>query len=137
MHNLLQLTKVVKCGTQDVHIDPAILFVRLLVLVERSDDHISYFQYELTPYPASTFNGDYMRDVNKDLLGHAITDRKKEKSKNGKKRKYEETEQVEDEGVRDENCPVDLTSQEDINTSATSKIVLDKGALLHHVIWKS
>ena len=78
MHNLLQLTKVVKCGTQDVHIDPAILFVRLLVLVERSDDHISYFQYELTPYPASTFNGDYMRDVNKDLLGtQSLTERKK------------------------------------------------------------
>ena len=74
-----------------------------------------------------------MENVNKALLGQAITDRKKEKSKNGKKRKYEETEQKEDECVRDENCPEYLTSQEDIHTSNVSKFMLDGGALLHHV----
>ena len=52
-----------------------------------------------------------MRHVNKALLGHAITKEKKEKSwkKHGKKRKCEETEQVKDEGVSDENSPEDLT----------------------------
>ena len=64
VHNLLQLTKAVKIGTQDVHINPAILFIRLLVLVERSEERpVSYFQYELTQYQASIFNGDYMRHV--------------------------------------------------------------------------
>ena len=69
-------------------------------------------------------------------MGHAITDKKKEKPKSRKKRKYEETEQVEDEGVSDENCPEDLTSQEDIDKSNASKFVLDWGALLHDVTWK-
>ena len=41
-------------------------------VVERSEDPV----YN-TPYPASIFNGDYMRHVNKALLGHAIIDRKK------------------------------------------------------------
>ena len=136
MHNLLQLTKAAKVSTSDIYIDPAILFIRLLVLVERSENPVSYFQYELTPYPASIFYGDYMRHVNKVLLGHAITDKKKEKPKSRKKQKYEETEQVEDEGVSDENYPEDLTSQEDIDKSNASKFVLDGGALLHHVTWK-
>ena len=83
VRNFLQLTKAVKTGTQDVHIDPAILFTRLFVLVERSEDR--YLKYELTPYPASVFIGDYMRHVNKALLGLAIIDGKKEKPKNGEK----------------------------------------------------
>ena len=36
-----------KIGKQDFHIDPAILFIRLLVLAERSVDLVYYFQYEL------------------------------------------------------------------------------------------
>ena len=58
----------------------------------------------------SIFNGYYSRHVNKALLEHAIIDGKKQKPKNEKKRKYEETEQVEDERVSDENSPKDLTS---------------------------
>ena len=97
VRNLLQLTKAIKISTHDVYIDPAILFIRLLVLVERSDDPVSYFQYELTRYPASIFHGDYMKHVNKALLGHEITDKKKERPKSGKNRKCEETKKVEDE----------------------------------------
>ena len=37
----------------------------------------------------------------------------------------EKPEQVEDEVVSDENCPEDLTSQEDIDKSNASKYVLD------------
>ena len=77
MHNLLQLTKAIKAGKQDVHINPAILFTCWLVLVGRSEDPVSYFQYELARYQASIFNGDYMRHIHKALLRHAITDRKK------------------------------------------------------------
>ena len=43
---------------------------------------------------------------------------------------------MEDEGVSDENCPEDLTSQDDINTSNASKVVPDGVALLHHVTWE-
>ena len=48
----------------------------------------------------------------------------------------EKPEQVEDEGVSDENCPEDLTSQEDIDKSNASKYLLDGGAVPHHVTWK-
>ena len=85
--------------------------------------------------PASIFHRDYIRHVNKALLGHEITDKKKEKPKNGKNPKYEETKKVEDELVRDENCREDLTYQEDIDKSNDSKFVLDGGELLH-VTWK-
>ena len=43
---------------------------------------------------------------------------------------------MEDEGVIDENCLEDLTSQEDIDKSNASKFVLDGGAVLHYVAWK-
>ena len=43
---------------------------------------------------------------------------------------------MEDEGVIDENCLEDLTSQEDTDKSNASKFVLDGGALLHYVTWK-
>ena len=49
----------------------------------------------------------------------------------------EKPEQVEDEVVSDENCPEDLTSQEDIDKSNASKYVLDGGAVPYHVTWKS
>ena len=45
VRNFLQLTKAVKISRQVVYIEPAILFIRLFVLVERSEDPVSYFQY--------------------------------------------------------------------------------------------
>ena len=47
IRNLLQLTKAVKIVTQDVHIGPAILFTRLFVLVERSEDPYLIFSMNL------------------------------------------------------------------------------------------
>ena len=84
VRNLLQLTKAVKIDTQDLHIDPAILLIRLLVLVERSEDPVSYFQYELTAYPASIFNGNYMKNVNK-VVGTRNHWQKERKTKEWKK----------------------------------------------------
>ena len=41
VRSMLQLTKAIKISTQDVYIDPAVLFIRLLVLVERSQGSAS------------------------------------------------------------------------------------------------
>ena len=41
VRNMLQLTKAIKISTQDVYIDPAVLFIRLLVLMERSEGSAS------------------------------------------------------------------------------------------------
>ena len=55
-----------------IHVDPMLLFTRLLVLVERDDDMKACFKYELTPIPASLFEHGMMRKPNKSALGRAI-----------------------------------------------------------------
>ena len=42
---LANLVDGIKLGNSTVHIDPTALFTRLLVLVERADDMVPYFQY--------------------------------------------------------------------------------------------
>ena len=53
--------------------DPSILFSRLLILAEKSNDVKYYFNYELTPVPTSLFKDQKMRKINKaDLSNHLI-----------------------------------------------------------------
>lgn len=54
------------------HVDPNLLFSRLVVLVERDDDMKECFKYELTPVPTSLFEHGIMRKPNKSALGRAI-----------------------------------------------------------------
>ena len=58
---------------ETVHVEPFILFSRLLVLLERCEDTPPYFQYELTPFPASLFKHSVMRKPNKSVLGTSLT----------------------------------------------------------------
>ena len=62
------LNNLVKVNKQKFVIDPSRFFTRLIVLLERSDDIVSYFHYELTHVPASLFSEDMMRKPNKALL---------------------------------------------------------------------
>ena len=57
-----------------MHIDPSTLFNRILVLVERSTDIESYFQYELSSEPAALFKEQMMRNTNKPALAKYMTD---------------------------------------------------------------
>ena len=57
---LLQLTKGIEVGEQIIHVDPLILFMRLIALVERSKNTVSYFAYELTPYAIFLFQDNFM-----------------------------------------------------------------------------
>ena len=52
---LLNLKNGVKIEGDTVHVDPTILFSRLLIQVERSEDMKAYFSYELTQIPSSLF----------------------------------------------------------------------------------
>ena len=70
---LTMLKPGVKINTETVHVDPNILFQRLIILIERSEDMTSYFEYELTPEPTSLFKDGFMRKPNKALLGRALT----------------------------------------------------------------
>ena len=40
---LITLTKVIQVGNQTIHIDPTVLFLRFIVLVERAEDTMKYF----------------------------------------------------------------------------------------------
>lgn len=86
VRSLVHLTKAVKIGTQTVHVDPLVLFMRLLVLVERAEKPDQYFSYELAPYPPSLFKDNYMRHINKALLAQALKGKKMKTAPKGIKR---------------------------------------------------
>ena len=55
--------KSVAVDSSLVFIDPTILFMRLIVLVERSDSNIKYFDSDLTLYPLVLFKDYFMRHL--------------------------------------------------------------------------
>ena len=63
----------VKVNNETIQVNPTILFQRLIVLIERSEDMIRYFEYELTPEPTELFKDGFMRKLNKASLGKALT----------------------------------------------------------------
>ena len=82
---LQSLSKGVVDNHQTFHVDPTILSIRLLVLLERSDNAVRYFTYELTSYPTPLFQDYFMRQPDKSLLMYAILIYKNDNE--GKKRK--------------------------------------------------
>jgi hypothetical protein len=58
---------------EKVHVDPTLLFSRLLVILEREDSVKKYFSYELTPVPTSLFQDGMMRKATKSMLAKALT----------------------------------------------------------------
>ena len=73
VRTLNHLTKGIKIDQETVHVEPIIVFSRLLVLLERYEDTTPYFQYELTPFPTSLFKHSVMRKPNKSVLGTSLT----------------------------------------------------------------
>ena len=68
------MAKGIEVGSnQLIHVNPLILFMRLIVLVERSKNTVNYFACELTSYPTSLFQGNFMRHPDKSDLIHATT----------------------------------------------------------------
>ena len=86
---LLTLTKAVQLENTRIHVNPSILFLRLMVLIERTDDTEKWFGYELTPYRTALFKDNIMRHPNKAALAEAILNYKKI-SKIKQKRKGDE-----------------------------------------------
>ena len=56
-------------GKKPLNIDPAILFNRFLVIMQRAPDMKPYFAYELSELPSSMFTNNTMRKTNKAQLG--------------------------------------------------------------------
>ena len=66
-----------KCGIvieeEVIHINPMVMFARLMLILQRETNPAPYFSYELTPVPTSLFSGNNsMRKANKALLTKAI-----------------------------------------------------------------
>jgi len=59
---------------ETIHIDPMLLFSRLLIQVERSDNIQSFFAYELAPIPTALFKDYMMRKGNKSSLAYVLKD---------------------------------------------------------------
>ena len=64
----------IKVDKQQVHINPGLLFSRLIALVQREEDMTPYFDYELTPIPTSLFKDNTMRKPSKAQLAKALID---------------------------------------------------------------
>ena len=88
MKTLLSLTKGIEVGNQIIYVNPLILFMRLIVLVERSENTVNYFAYELTPFP-TLFQDNFMRHPDKSDLMHALLSYNSEITR--KKRKINES----------------------------------------------
>ena len=82
---LLSLTKGTEVDNQIIHVDLLILFMRLILLVERSENTVNYFVYELTPYTTYLLQENFMQHPDKSDLMHALLNYKSEIT--GKKRK--------------------------------------------------
>ena len=90
IRTLVKLKKGIDVNNQTVYIDPAVLFMRLIVLIERSDETEKFFHYELTPYLTSLFKDHFMWHPNKSSLADALKSKSKKPTKKGEKRKLDE-----------------------------------------------
>ena len=70
---LATLHSTLKIDNEIVHIDPLILFSRLILLVEREEETTPCFKHELTNYPLSLFKDGMMRSGNKASLRNYLT----------------------------------------------------------------
>ena len=69
---LLTLKEGNQLENTKMHIDPTILFLHLIVLIERTDDTEKYFGYEVTLYPPALFKDNLMRHPYKAALVEAL-----------------------------------------------------------------
>ena len=125
--------KSVAVDSSLVFIDPTILFMRLIVLVERSDSNIKYFDSDLTLYPLVLFKDYFMRHlVGSYPEASVLADILKTKQSHHKRKNWN----LKD---TDMNVEVETTNNEDqlLNKiiPLEGHVVIDGGALLHQVFW--
>ena len=71
--SLDHLYPAVQVDKQKVHINPTLLFSRLIAIVQREEDMSPYFDYELTSMPTSIFKDYAMRKTVKSQLAKTLT----------------------------------------------------------------
>jgi len=69
IRTLADVTNAGTKGMKTLNIDPTLLFSRLVVIMQRSSDIKSYFEFELSALPTALFKDSYMRKPDKSQLG--------------------------------------------------------------------
>ena len=125
-----------KVNDKKVVVDPLVLFSRLIILMHRYGDISCFFDYELSPVPASFFDGYLMRKSKKSSLAKGLG-KLRAKSNEEVIEVPQEVEDDIDEDDIDSNAEFDDIT--DITSSATASIttkyVIDGGYLLRRVMW--
>jgi hypothetical protein len=140
IQTLQHLKKKITIDKEQVHIDSDILFTRLIVLTERSEKMADYFNYELSPEPTSLFKDSMMRKPNKSTLATYLIGNYEKK-----KRTLDSTDACHPSkricGIKEIELSGDsleeLLVKKKEQPINENKHVIDGGALLHRVSWKS
>ena len=82
-----QVMSEVTVDNQIMYINPSILFMRLVVLIEREDDIEKYFGCELSPEPMVLFKNNFMRHQDKSSLAATLKSKAQTTTNKKKKRK--------------------------------------------------
>ena len=151
---LSSLNQGITIENKHINIDPLVLFTRLVLLLDRSEEKEKYFQYELTPVPTALFKNNFMRKPNKanladHLLTGNLTSSSKRKSSNNNvilknnSKKPKLSTQVDSDKDLDNEVSTKEHEQVDVDLRVlhvvpnNSYFVLDGGAVLHRVVWRS
>ena len=152
VRTLQSLKKGINIESQTVYIDPLILFNRLSILMERTEKTADYFQYELTPLPASLFKDFFMGKSKKSSLATYLTtlsnrnNKRKRKVNKGfhtRSAKHLHMENLEcSEEENEESDEAEIQNDEEIQglqhfKKTDSIFAIDGGALLHRVVWNT
>ena len=74
MRTLACLRKGVHVEDEEIHVQPDVLFSRLVLLVKQKEDQVNYFEYEMTPEPAALFiDGMMCKPVKSKLRNHLLS----------------------------------------------------------------
>lgn len=70
--SLGHLLPTIQVDKQKLHVNPNNLFYRLIAIVQREDNMVPYFHYELTQIPTSLFKDNAMCKPDKSQLANAL-----------------------------------------------------------------
>ena len=121
-----------------------VLFSRLVVLMQRTNDISSYFAYELAPVPTALFKDSMMRKPNKSFLAKGLDVISEKKKEGGNISDIESDHHSSDEGDVDDSSTdsdsedsddAEIENVEGVKEGNVQRYVIDGGYLLHRVVW--
>ena len=148
---LVTLKPSIKIGSEEVIVDPMVLFSRLLILFQRYNEIDTFFANELDPCPMSLFNNqNMMRKPSKSSLGKYLVERyNKSNTRKDPSTSSDSAASIDDDSESDEASDsddelfnVDSNIFNNLDPASSTfqcnsfdKHIIDGGYLLHRIIW--